>query len=141
MSKTSKSSAGLIGWVGRHRVPIALLLILAIASPAWASDDRQLMKQNSGANVNVMVILDSSTSMVDEFNDSFKLPAYMDDFIYPQGTGDSSGNDAQGSKFALAKSVLRQVITSSVGVNWAFTYYKNPTPVMGASWRQPCLPP
>ena len=59
--------------------------------------------------------------MNDDFSDSYRLPAYMDDFIYPQGTVASLG-----SKLAVAKSVLREVLSKSSNVNWAFSYYRNP---------------
>jgi hypothetical protein len=105
---------------------MALLLIGLNAAPAFA-DDRQLLQANAGAKTDVLLILDSSTSMHDEFLDQFVLPAYMDDFIYPEGTADSFG-----SKFAIAKSVLRDVMTNTQGVNWAFASYRNPNPRFGA---------
>ena len=67
-----------------------------------------------------------------DFTDHFDLPAYMDDFIYPEGT-----STAQGSKFGVAKSVLRQVITESSGVNWGFASYQNPNPTFGAAQQDP----
>ena len=56
----------------------------------------------------MLLILDSSHSMDNEFSDTFRLPAYMDDFLYPQGTF-----DVEGSKIGVAKSVLRQVMTNA----------------------------
>lgn len=66
--------------------------------------------------------------MNNEFSDSYRMPAFMDDFIYPEGT-----TVASGSKFAIAKSVLRQVMTNTSGVNWAFSYYRNPGQAFGAA--------
>jgi hypothetical protein len=62
-----------------------------------------------------------------DFTDSFDLPAYMDDFIYPQGTSPNTN----GSKIGVAKSVLRQVLSTTAGVNFAFAYYRKPNPVFG----------
>ena len=121
-----KTSGGLIGLVSRHRVRMALLLVALNAAPALYADDRQLLQANAGAKTDVLLILDSSTSMHDEFLDQFMLPAYMDDFIYPDGTSDSNG-----SKFAIAKSVLRDVLTNTQGVNWAFASYRNVDPRFG----------
>ena len=70
--------------------------------------------------------------MDDEFSDTFRLPAYMDDFLYPQGTF-----TVEGSKIGVAKSVLRQVMTNAVGVNWAFSYYRNPNQTFGAAQTAP----
>src|SRR5262249_3398192 len=81
-----------------------------------------------GFKSDVLVILDSSGSMANEFSDVYRLPAYMDDFIYTEGT--TAG--AFGSKMGVAKSVLREVITNTNGVNWAFSYYRNPNQSMGA---------
>src|SRR5215831_4617324 len=132
---TSMRSTRLIGWVARHRVAVTLVLLLVNASPAVAFDDRQLLKTNSGAFTNVLVILDSSTSMLNDFGDRFRLPAYMDDFLYPQGTF-----PVEGSKFAVAKSALREVIGATRGVNWAFSYYRNPDQRFGAAWRNSGTP-
>ena len=38
-----------------------------------------------------------------------------------------------GSKLGVAKSVLRQVLTNTAGVNWAFAYYRNPNQTFGAA--------
>ena len=73
-------------------------------------------------------MLDPSYAMANEFSDTYRLPACMDDFIYPEGTVATNG-----SKFAVAKSVLRQVLTTTSGVNWAFSYYRNPDQTFGAA--------
>src|SRR5262245_53408136 len=119
------------GFATRHRAVAAWLLAFLIASPA-RPDDRQLLQANAGANTNVLVIMDSSHSMDAEFSDTFRLPAYMDDFLYPQGTF-----NVEGSKLGVAKSVLRQVMTNAVGVNWAFAYYRNPNQTFGAAETGP----
>src|SRR5438445_548923 len=129
-NRMPRRSSGLIGWVTRHRVAITLLLLFLSVSPATAFDDRQLLKANAGAFTNVLLILDSSTSMLNEFGDDFRLPAYMDDFLYPQGTFGT-----EGSKLAIAKSVVREVISASRNVNWAFTSYRNPSPRYGPGFR------
>ncbi|HYX19451.1 MAG TPA: hypothetical protein VFA98_01240, partial [Thermoanaerobaculia bacterium] len=121
------TSRGLVGFVARHRAATTFLLLFLMASPA-RPDDRQLLQANSGANTNVLLILDSSTSMINDFSDVYRLPAFMDDFIYPEGTVAASG-----SKFAIAKSVLRQVLTNTAGVNWAFATYRNPYQTFGAA--------
>src|SRR5262249_2617543 len=120
-----RSSRGLVGFAARHRAATAFLLLFLMASPA-RPDDRQLLQANSGATTNVLLILDTSTSMNDDFSDVYRLPAFMDDFIYPEGTVPASG-----SKFAIAKSVLRQVLTNTAGVNWAFATYRNPYQTLG----------
>ena len=104
-----------------------------IASPA-RPDDRQLLQRNSGANTDVLVILDSSASMMRDVTDHFDLPAYMDDFVYPQGTAANNG-----SKFGIAKSALREVMTTASGVNWAFASYRNPNPTFGAASIDPVM--
>jgi len=125
--KHHPTSRGLVGFVARHRAAATFLLLFVMASPA-RPDDRQLLQANSGANTNVLLILDTSTSMNNDFSDVYRLPAFMDDFIYPEGTV-----NAAGSKFAIAKSVLRQVLTNTAGVNWAFAYYRNPYQTFGAA--------
>src|SRR4029077_1621859 len=120
--------ARLLAFAARHRVAVAILLVFVIADPAFARDDRDLLKANAGFKSDVLVILDSSGSMADDFSDVFRLPAYMDDFIYTEGTTPG----AFGSKMGVAKSVLREVVTNTVGVNWAFSYYRNPNQSMGA---------
>ena len=115
-----RTSRGLVGFVARHRMAAAVLLLFMMASPARPAD-RQLLQANAGANTNVLLILDSSHSMNNEFSDHYRLPAFMDDFIYPEGTVPASG-----SKFAIAKSVLRQVLTNTAGVNWAFAASEPP---------------
>ena len=63
----------------------------------------------------------------------------MDDFVYPQ----DSNRLSNGSKFGVAKSVLREVITKSTNVNWGFASYRNPNPTFGASMqgaRSACRP-
>ncbi|HTY42146.1 MAG TPA: PilC/PilY family type IV pilus protein [Thermoanaerobaculia bacterium] len=125
--RDGRTSRGLVGFAARHRVATTFLLLFLMASPA-RPDDRQLLQANSGANTNVLLILDTSTSMNDDFSDVYRLPAFMDDFIYPEGTV-----SAQGSKFAIAKSVLRQVLTNTAGVNWAFATYRNPYQTFGAA--------
>ena len=122
----------LIGFVARRRVAIALGLVTLLASPVARGDDRQLLQDDSGAATDVLVILDSSLSMSSDFTNRFRLPAYMDDFIYPEGTTDSNG-----SKLGIAKSVLRQVMTNAGGVNWAFAYYRNPNQTVGAAMTDP----
>ena len=107
----------------RRRAAVALLLTFLAASPA-RPDDRDLLRNNLAANTDVLVILDSSLSMNRDFSDSFDLPAYMDDFLYPQGT--ASGTN--GSKLGVAKSVFRDLVATTTGVNWAFTYFRNPNP-------------
>jgi hypothetical protein len=116
--------------VARHRVAVALALAFLNAAPAMP-DDRQLL--HASTNTNVLVILDSSSSMMHDFTDNFDLPAYMDDFVYPEGTVAATN----GSKFGVAKSVLRQVITETKGVNWAFASYRNPNPTFGAASVDP----
>jgi Neisseria PilC beta-propeller domain len=123
-----RTSRGLVGFVARHRAAATFLLLFLMASPARPSDDRQLLQANSGANTNVLLILDTSTSMTDDFSDVYRLPVFMDDFIYPEGT-----TPAAGSKFAIAKSVLREVLTNTAGVNWAFTTYRDPYQTFGAA--------
>ena len=115
--------------VSRHRVAAAVLLLGLSAVPALP-DDRQLLRVNSGAKTDVLVILDSSSSMLRDFSDRFDLPAGMDDFLYPEGTAFATN----GSKLGVAKSVLRQVMTTMQGVNWAFASYRNPTPTFGAAF-------
>jgi hypothetical protein len=117
---------GLVASVTRHRVAIALVLAFANAAPA-IPDDRNLLQPSP--NTDVLLILDSSLSMNRDFTDSFDLPAYMDDFIYPQGTAPSTN----GSKIGVAKKVLRQVLSTTKGVNWAFASYRNPNPTFGAA--------
>jgi Neisseria PilC beta-propeller domain len=121
------TSGGIVGFVARHRAAATFLLLFLMAAPA-RPDDRQLLQANSGANTNVLLILDSSTSMNNDFSDVYRLPAFMDDFIYPQGTVNTVG-----SKLGVAKSVLRQVLTNTAGVNWAFSYYRNPQQTFGAA--------
>ena len=116
----------------RHRVGVAMLLLFVTASPALP-DDRQLLQANSGSATDVLVILDSSGSMNREFTDDFELPAYMDDFLYPQGTALGTN----GSKIGVAKSVLRQVLSTTLNVNWAFAYYRNPNQTFGAAETGP----
>ncbi|HSE65007.1 MAG TPA: hypothetical protein VLG15_15485, partial [Thermoanaerobaculia bacterium] len=120
---------GLRGVVARRRVGLAVTLAVLLSAPPPAlADDRQLLQTNVGAKTNVLVILDSSGSMTAEFSDRYYLPAYMDDFIYPQGTSDS-----RGSKIGVAKSVLREVMARTTGVNWAFAQFRNPNQTFGAS--------
>ncbi|MEP7132909.1 MAG: hypothetical protein ABI914_07075, partial [Acidobacteriota bacterium] len=116
----------------KHRVGVAMLLLFVTASPALP-DDRQLLQANSGSSTDVLVILDSSGSMNHEFTDTFELPAYMDDFLYPQGT--AAGTN--GSKIGVAKSVLRQVLSTTQNVNWGFAYYRNPNQTFGAAQTGP----
>jgi hypothetical protein len=110
-----------------------MLLLFLTASPGAFADDRQLLQANAGASADVLVILDSSHSMNRDFTDHFDLPAYMDDFIYPQGTAAATN----GSKIGVAKSVLRQVMSTSQNVNWAFAYYRNPNQTFGAAATGP----
>jgi hypothetical protein len=124
---TGAHSKGLYGRITRHRVATALLLAFLVAQPSTA-DDRQLLHANSGAQTNVLLILDSSHSMTNDFSGRFNLPAYMDDFLYPQGTF-----AVVGSKIGVAKSVIREVLTKTAGVNWGFAYYRNPNQQFGAS--------
>src|ERR1700674_4604980 len=128
MRQPRTSSARLFAFVSRHRARVAILLLFLVASPA-TPDDRQLLQATSGAKTDVLLILDSSGSMPSEFTAAMRLPAYMDDFVYPQGTAP----DTYGSKIGVAKKVLRQVITkSSSSVNWAFSRYRNPTQRRGS---------
>ena len=124
---TQRRSRGLFGFVERHRVATTFVALFLVSSPA-RPDDRQLLQANAGAPANVLIILDSSYSMNNEFSDTYRLPAFLDDFIYPEGT-----TTAVGSKFAVAKRVLRKVMTSAAGVNWAFSTYRNPDPTFGAA--------
>ena len=124
---THRRSRGLFGFVERHRVATTFVALFLVSSPA-RPDDRQLLQANAGAPANVLIILDSSYSMNNEFSDTYRLPAFLDDFIYPEGT-----TTAVGSKFAVAKRVLRKVMTSAAGVNWAFSTYRNPDPTFGAA--------
>ena len=39
----------------------------------------------------MLLILDSSHSMNNDFSDVYRLPAFMDDFIYPEGTVNTVG--------------------------------------------------
>ncbi|MEP6992881.1 MAG: PilC/PilY family type IV pilus protein [Acidobacteriota bacterium] len=112
----------------RFRGAVSSLLLLLTAVPG-RPDDRQLLQANQGANTNVLLILDSSHSMNDEFAAKYRLPAYMDDFLYPQGTSEGTS----GSKLGVAKSVLRQTLSITSGVNWAFAYYRNPNQTFGAA--------
>src|SRR5215472_12967076 len=122
------SRARLLGFVSRHRFWVVMWLLATFANPALGRDDRDLLKANAGFNSDVLVILDSSGSMADDFSDAFRLPAYMDDFIYPEGTTVGT----LGSKLGVAKSVLRNVVNNTLGVNWAFSYYRNPNQSFGA---------
>src|SRR5215470_13087214 len=131
MRSSNRKSSSVIGFVTRHRVAVAMLLVFLIAQPA-TPDDRQLLRATAGANTNVLLILDSSHSMTADFSDRFNLPAYMDDFLYPQGTF-----TVVGSKIGVAKSVLRQVLTTASGVNWSFAYYRNPNQTFGAAQTVP----
>lgn len=126
-----RTSRGLVGWTARHRGVATFLLLFLMALPARPFDDRYLLQANAGANTDVLLILDSSTSMASDFTDTFgdELPAYADDFIYPEG----SVKNTFGSKFGVAKSVLRAVISNTAGVNWAFSYYRNPNQTAGAA--------
>src|SRR5688500_7993204 len=130
--KTHRAKLRLIGFVARRRVGISIVLATLIASPAARGDDRQLLQDDSGAATDVLLILDSSLSMSSDFTNRFRLPAYMDDFSYPEGTTDSNG-----SKLGIAKAVLRQVMTNAGGVNWSFAYYRNPNQTMGAAITDP----
>ena len=85
-----KRSRGLRGFVERHRVATTFVTLFLMASPA-RPDDRQLLQANAGANTNVLLILDSSHSMNNDFSDTYRLPAFMDDFIYPGGHGRDGG--------------------------------------------------
>ena len=116
---------GILAWVSRRRAAVAILLLVLNASPAMP-DDRQLLRLSGSTDI--LVILDSSSSMTQDFVAHFDLPAYMDDFVYPEGTSATNG-----SKFGVAKSVLREVITKSEGVNWGFASYRNPNPTFGAA--------
>jgi hypothetical protein len=116
------------GRISRRRVAAAALLLglnAALASP----DDRQLLRASSGARMNVLVILDSSSSMTRDFSDLFDLPAGMDDFLYPEGTAVATN----GSKLGVARSALRQVLTTTQGVSWAFATFRSPNPTFGAA--------
>ena len=129
MNNTTRlTRRGLRAIAQRHRVAVTMLLLFVMASPA-RPEDRQLLQTNPGANADVLVILDSSNSMNREFTDSFELPAYMDDFLYPEGT---TTVPTEGSKLGVAKSVLREVLSTSQNVNWAFAYYRNPNQQFGA---------
>ena len=108
---TQRRSRGLRGFVERHRVATTFVALFLMTSPA-RPDDRQLLQANAGAATNVLAT-SMSYSMNNEFSDTYRLPAFMDDFIYPEGT-----TTVQGSKFAAAKRVLRKVMTSAAGVNW-----------------------
>src|ERR1700726_4231025 len=99
--RQDRTSRGVVGLAGRHRAPATFLPLFMMSSPA-RPDDRQLLQANAGANTNVLLIMDSSHSMNNEFSDHYRLPAFMDDFMYPQGTVATVG-----SKFGVAKSVLR----------------------------------
>ena len=93
------------------------------------------MQANAGAKAWVLLIMDSSHSMNDEFSDLYRLPAYMDDFVYVENSA-NVGPVSYGSKIAIAKSVIRDVIAKSEtgsGINWAFSYYRNPGQVLGAA--------
>ena len=112
------------------------------AAPALP-DDRQLLQANAGAKAWVLLILDSSTSMNDEFSDTYRLPAYMDDFVYVENSA-AVGPVSYGSKLGIAKSVLRDVIAKSAtgsGINWAFSYYRNPKQALGPSNQDSNLDP
>ena len=129
-----RTTAGLVGWAARHRGAVTFLLLFLIASPA-TPDDRQLMQANAGAKAWVLLIMDSSHSMNDDFSDLYRLPAYMDDFVYVENSA-NVGPVSYGSKIAIAKSVIRDVIAKSEtgsGINWAFSYYRNPGQVLGAA--------
>src|SRR5215831_12003827 len=127
MTPGSTRRHGLVGWVARHRAAVTFLLLFLMASPA-TPDDRQLLQANAGAKAWVLLILDSSHSMNDEFTDNYRLPAFMDDFVYVEnspnvGCGTPPCPVSYGSKIAIAKSVLRDVISKSAtgtGINWAF---------------------
>ena len=121
-----RRSRGMIGFVERHRTAATFVSLFLMASSA-RPDDRQLLQANAGANTNVLLILDSSHSMNNDFSDTYRLPAFMDDFIYPEGTVAT-----EGSRLGVAKSVLRQVMTNTAGVNWAFSYFRNPVQTFGA---------
>ncbi|HEY2797915.1 MAG TPA: hypothetical protein VGK26_08515, partial [Thermoanaerobaculia bacterium] len=113
---------------------MTFLLMYLTAMPALP-DDRQLLQANAGAKAWVLLILDSSTSMNDEFSDTYRLPAYMDDFVYVENSA-AVGPVSYGSKLGIAKSVLRDVIAKSAtgsGINWAFSYYRNPKQTLGSS--------
>jgi len=130
--RNRKTSGRLIAFVARHRVATAILLALLNASPA-APDDRGLLQAVSGANPYVLLVLDSSLSMVNEFQNVYVLPATMDDFFYPQGTEADPPLRTYGSKMGVAKSVIRNVMTTTTGINWAFAYYRNPNQTVGAA--------
>ncbi|HEY4230757.1 MAG TPA: hypothetical protein VGO79_11325, partial [Thermoanaerobaculia bacterium] len=131
-----------MGWASRHRAAVTFLLMYLTAMPAMP-DDRQLLQANAGAKAWVLLILDSSTSMNDEFSDTYRLPAYMDDFVYVENSA-AVGPVSYGSKLGIAKSVLRDVIAKSAtgtGINWAFSYYRNPKQTLGASNQDSNLAP
>src|SRR5262249_16629010 len=136
-------SRGLVGWASRHRAAVTFLLMYLMASPAMPVDDRQLLQANAGAKAWVLLIMDSSTSMNDEFSDTYRLPAYMDDFVYVENSA-AVGPVSYGSKIGIAKSVLRDVIAKSAtgsGINWAFSYYRNPKQAIGPSNQDANLDP
>ena len=72
---TQRRSRGLFGFVERHRVATTFVALFLISSPA-RPDDRQLLQANAGAPANVLIILDSSYSMNNEFSDTYRLPAF-----------------------------------------------------------------
>ena len=93
-----------MGFVERHRVATTFLALFLMASPA-RPDDRQLLQANAGANTNVLLILDSSYSMNNDFSDAYRLPAFMDDFIYPEGTvADASAPSSASPRAFCARS-------------------------------------
>jgi hypothetical protein len=91
------------------KLRIAVLLILAtVVAPVLRADDRALLLANRSADPNVLIILDSSGSMNDDFTDNYAFAAWMDD---PR------------SKTQTAKRVLLDVLPTIAHVNFGFTTY------------------
>ncbi len=93
---------------------VAVLAGLGLPAPGRA-DDRDLLFAKRQAAPNVLIILDSSGSMNDDFTDSYNYAAWMDD---PR------------SKLQTAKQVLKTVlphIEATTPINFGFTTYQSGT--------------
>ena len=127
-------SHGLSGFAVRHRAAVAWLLAFLIAAPP-RPDDRQLLQANAGANTNV---LSSSTPPTRWTTSSPTRSACRR--TWTTSSTRRAPSPVEGSKLGVAKSVLRQVMTNAVGVNWAFAYYRNPNQTFGAAQTGPLRP-
>ena len=97
-------------------IALAIAGLAGLGLPALGrADDRDLLFAKRQAAPNVLIILDSSGSMNDDFTDSYNYAAWMDD---PR------------SKMQTAKQVLKTVlpqIEATTPINFGFTTYQSGT--------------